>query len=44
MKGPDINITPVERAGRNATGATGATGAMGAMMRMSNSDSGGERR
>jgi hypothetical protein len=36
MKGPDIHITPVERAGRIATGATGAM--------MFNSGGGGERR
>jgi hypothetical protein len=38
MKGPDINLTPVERAGRIVAGA------LGAMMRMSNSDDGGEQR
>jgi hypothetical protein len=38
MKGPDINITSVERAGRIATGATGA------MMSMSSSDDGGDQR
>jgi hypothetical protein len=38
MKGPAINITPVQRVGRIATGA------LGVMLRLSDRDPGGERR
>jgi hypothetical protein len=38
MKGPAINITPVQRVGRIATGA------LGVMLRLPDCDLGGERR